>query len=266
MSSFAFSHQFSQRWLATHPPVKYAIIQELDDIATLLQPETELHDYEFTVPNLHEHIESLMVEENKRKEKERIEAERIEQLRQEAIRREEIKREQERQEKIRLEKEALEQQRLAREREEQAERERLEKERQEALIRQKAEEERQAQLAIQREQLKAEISADLSKQMEDYIQLSLKETLEAESQKLRNELKPWLEQEVEKQLAERWEVMKTMQVSETATPQMPVSADIIAETSATETPEIAIAEKPVPEKPVPEKPVPYYRSGKKNRK
>lgn len=208
MSSFAFSHQFSQRWLATHPPVKYAIIQELDDIATLLQPETDLNDYEFAVPNLQVHIENLLADEKQRTEKERIEAERIEQLRQEAIRREELKREQERQEAIRLEKEALEQQRLAREREAQAERERVEKERLDAIANQKAEAERQVKLTSLRKQLKKDITIDLTEHMESYIQLSLKDTMEKESQKLREELRPWLVEEVEKQLNERWDTLQ----------------------------------------------------------
>ena len=32
MSGFAFSHQFSKRWLTTPTPVKHAIIQELDGL------------------------------------------------------------------------------------------------------------------------------------------------------------------------------------------------------------------------------------------
>lgn len=213
MSSFSFTHQFSQRWLATYPPVKYAIIQELDDIATLLQPETQLNDYEFAVPNLHDHVQNLLVQEQERQEIGRIEAERIEQLRQEAVRREELKREQEHQEKIRQEKEALEQQRLAREKEAQAERERVEKDREaqarlDKIAEQQAQEARQAKLMIQREQLKKSITADLNEHMEKYIQVSLQDSLKQESQKLRDELLPWIDETVEKQLAEQWETLQ----------------------------------------------------------
>ena len=70
MSGFAFSHQFSKRWLTTPTPVKHAIIQELDDIAELLQPETDLDSYQFSVPNLHETIENLLAIERARQEEE----------------------------------------------------------------------------------------------------------------------------------------------------------------------------------------------------
>lgn len=59
MSGFAFSHQFSQRWLATPTAIKHTIMQELADIHTLLQPETELENFSFQVDNLHEAVETL---------------------------------------------------------------------------------------------------------------------------------------------------------------------------------------------------------------
>lgn len=59
MSGFAFSHQFSQRWLATPTAIKHTIMQELADIHTLLQPETELDNFSFQVDNLHEAIDTL---------------------------------------------------------------------------------------------------------------------------------------------------------------------------------------------------------------
>ena len=69
MSGFAFSHQFSKRWLATPAPVKHAIIQELDDIVTLLYPDTDLDEYEFSVPNLHDKVEELLAIERDHQEK-----------------------------------------------------------------------------------------------------------------------------------------------------------------------------------------------------
>ena len=69
MSGFAFSHQFSKRWLATPTPVKHAIIQELDDIVTLLQPDTDLDNYQFSVPNLHDKVEELLAVERAHQEK-----------------------------------------------------------------------------------------------------------------------------------------------------------------------------------------------------
>lgn len=59
MSGFAFSHQFSQRWFATPTAIKHTIMQELADIHTLLQPETELESFSFQVDNLHEAVETL---------------------------------------------------------------------------------------------------------------------------------------------------------------------------------------------------------------
>ena len=76
MSGFAFSPQFSQRWLATPPAVKHTIMQELGDIITLLQPETELENYHFTVDSLHDSVEDLMQQEALRQEQVRLEAER----------------------------------------------------------------------------------------------------------------------------------------------------------------------------------------------
>ncbi|WP_352339071.1 hypothetical protein [Psychrobacter sp. 16-MNA-CIBAN-0192] len=59
MSSYSFSHQFYQHW--THAPklVRAAIVQELTDINTLLQPDTELADFSFIEPDLDAHIELL---------------------------------------------------------------------------------------------------------------------------------------------------------------------------------------------------------------
>ena len=59
MSSYSFSHQFYQHW--THAPklVRAAIVQELTDINTLLQPDTELADFSFSEPDLDAHIELL---------------------------------------------------------------------------------------------------------------------------------------------------------------------------------------------------------------
>ena len=130
MSGFAFSHQFSKRWLATPTPVKHAIIQELDDIVTLLYPDTDLDEYEFSVPNLHDKVEELLAIERDHQEK--LQA----QLREREL--EEQRLEQERLEQHRLEQERLENKRLETER---LEKERLEK----AQLTQENEKERQAQ-------------------------------------------------------------------------------------------------------------------------
>lgn len=149
MSGFAFSHQFSKRWLATPTPVKHAIIQELDDIVTLLYPDTDLDEYEFSVPNLHDKVEELLAIERDHQEKlqaqarereleeQRLEQERLEQHRLEQERLENKRLETERLETERLEKERLEQQRLEQiqltqenEKERQAQEERLQRERQ----------------------------------------------------------------------------------------------------------------------------------------
>ena len=149
MSGFAFSHQFSKRWLATPTPVKHAIIQELDDIVTLLYPDTDLDEYEFSVPNLHDKVEELLAIEREHQEKlqaqarereleqQRLEQERLEQHRLEQERLENKRLETERLEKERLEQQRLEQQRLEQiqlaqenEKERQAQEERLQRERQ----------------------------------------------------------------------------------------------------------------------------------------
>lgn len=144
MSGFAFSHQFSKRWLATSTPVKHAIIQELDDIVTLLYPDTDLNGYQFSVPNLHDKVEELLAIERDNQEKlqaqareRELEEQRLEQERLEQHRLEQERLETERLEKERLEKERLEQQRLEQaqltqenEQERQAQEERLQRERQ----------------------------------------------------------------------------------------------------------------------------------------
>ena len=149
MSGFAFSHQFSKRWLATPTPVKHAIIQELDDIVTLLHPDTDLDEYQFSVPNLHDKVEELLAIERDHQEKlqaqareRELEEQRLEQERWEKHRLEQECLETERLEIERLEKERLEQQRLEQqcleqaqltqenEKERQAQEERLQRERQ----------------------------------------------------------------------------------------------------------------------------------------
>ena len=144
MSGFAFSHQFSKRWLATPTPVKHAIIQELDDIVTLLYPDTDLDEYEFSVPNLHDKVEELLAIERDHQEKlqaqarereleeQRLEQERLAQHRLEQERLENKRLETERLEKERLEQQRLEQAQLTQEneKERQAQEERLKRERQ----------------------------------------------------------------------------------------------------------------------------------------
>lgn len=127
MSGFAFSHQFSKRWLATPTPVKHAIIQELDDIVTLLYPDTDLDGYQFSVPNLHDKVEELLAIERDHQEKlqaqareRELEEQRLEQERLAQHRLEQERLENKRLETERLEKERLEQQRLEQQRLEQA--------------------------------------------------------------------------------------------------------------------------------------------------
>lgn len=139
MSGFAFSHQFSKRWLATPTPVKHAIIQELDDIVTLLYPDTDLDEYQFSVPNLHDKVEELLAIERDHQEKlqaqlreRELEEQRLEQERLEQHRLEQERLENKRLETERLEKEHLEQIQLTQENEQerQAQEERLQRERQ----------------------------------------------------------------------------------------------------------------------------------------
>lgn len=105
MSGFAFSHQFSHRWLNTPDVVKQTIVQELNDIVTLLQPTTDLDNFNFRVTNLHDAVESLMEVERIRLQAEREEQQRLEQERLEAQKREAARLEQERLEKERAEQE-----------------------------------------------------------------------------------------------------------------------------------------------------------------
>lgn len=119
MSGFAFSHQFSHRWLNTPDVVKQTIVQELNDIVTLLQPTTDLDNFNFRVTNLHDAVESLMEVERirlqaEREEQQRLEQERLEQERLEQERLEAQKREATRLEQERLEKERAEQEKQAR--------------------------------------------------------------------------------------------------------------------------------------------------------
>ena len=155
MSGFAFSHQFSKRWLATPTPVKHAIIQELDDIVTLLYPDTDLDGYQFSVPNLHDKVEELLAIERDHQEKlqaqlreRELEEQRLEQERLAQHRLEQERLENKRLETERLEKERLEQQRLEAERlkQERHEAEHLEQQRlEQAQLTQENEQERQAQ-------------------------------------------------------------------------------------------------------------------------
>lgn len=139
MSGFAFSHQFSKRWLATPTPVKHAIIQELDDIVTLLYPDTDLDGYQFSVPNLHDKVEELLAIERDHQEKLQAQArerereeQRLEQERLAQQRLEQERLEIERFEQQRLEQQHLEQIQLTQENEQerQAQEERLQRERQ----------------------------------------------------------------------------------------------------------------------------------------
>jgi len=78
MSQVAFSHQFSHRWSNAPQPVKEALFQEFDDIVRLLEAETDLDSFEFTVPDLHEHIEAIYAEVEAERAAARLQAEQLE--------------------------------------------------------------------------------------------------------------------------------------------------------------------------------------------
>lgn len=78
MAQVAFSHQFSHRWINAPQAVKEALIQEFEDIMQLLEEDTDLETFEFTVPDLHAHIDAINAEVAAEKEVARLEAERLE--------------------------------------------------------------------------------------------------------------------------------------------------------------------------------------------
>ena len=59
MSSYSFSHQFSQHWTGAPKPVRAAIVQELTDITDLLQTDTPYEDFEFSIHDLDAHLDDL---------------------------------------------------------------------------------------------------------------------------------------------------------------------------------------------------------------
>ncbi|MGP4951281.1 hypothetical protein ACTXGO_03775 [Psychrobacter sp. T6-1] len=59
MSSYSFSQQFYQRWTYAPELIRAAIIQELTDITTLLQPETSFEDFVFDTHDLDAHLDEL---------------------------------------------------------------------------------------------------------------------------------------------------------------------------------------------------------------
>lgn len=82
MTQVAFSHQFSHRWANAPLQVKGALIQELDDIVQLLDNQTDLEQFEFSIPDLHEYIDTIYAEiaaeqEAARQEASRLEAEQL---------------------------------------------------------------------------------------------------------------------------------------------------------------------------------------------
>lgn len=86
MAQVAFSHQFSHRWSNAPQAVKDALLQEFEDIMLLLDADTDLESFEFTVPDLHSHIDAINAEVAAEKEVARLEAERLEAERLEAER------------------------------------------------------------------------------------------------------------------------------------------------------------------------------------
>lgn len=59
MSSYSFSHQFYQHWTQAPEPIRAAIVQELTDITTLLQPDTSFEGFTFNIKNLDVHVDDL---------------------------------------------------------------------------------------------------------------------------------------------------------------------------------------------------------------
>ena len=172
MSGFAFSPQFSQRWLATSDSIKTAIINELDDIHTLLQRDTDIDTFQFRVNNLHDEVETIIVKE-RQAEAERIAKEQaLQRLEQERL---------ERERQAKLEQERREQEALQKQIEARLEAERLEKE----LLA------KQAHI----DNVKQDIIDSLSKKLDDYFD----EKMDA----LRQEMQAWLTAEVDKQLQEK---------------------------------------------------------------
>ena len=86
MAQVAFSHQFSHRWSNAPQAVKDALLQEFEDIMLLLDADTDLESFEFTVPDLHSHIDAINAEVAAEKEAARLEAQRLEAERLEAER------------------------------------------------------------------------------------------------------------------------------------------------------------------------------------
>ncbi|WP_169393316.1 MULTISPECIES: hypothetical protein [Psychrobacter] len=81
MSSYSFSHQFYQRWTQTPEFIRSAIVQELADIATLLQFDTELQSHQFTVDDLDAHLNTLYQKHLEAENKRRLDAEQQEKRR-----------------------------------------------------------------------------------------------------------------------------------------------------------------------------------------
>lgn len=104
MAQVAFSHQFSHRWSNAPQAVKEALLQEFEDIMLLLEADTDLENFEFSVPDLHAHIDAINAEIRAEKEAELLENER-----QEAER---LQLEAEEAERAMLEQQAAEQQRV----------------------------------------------------------------------------------------------------------------------------------------------------------
>lgn len=86
MAQVAFSHQFSHRWSNAPQAVKDALLQEFEDIMLLLDADTDLESFEFTVPDLHSHIDAINAEVAAEKEAARLEMEKLEAERLEAER------------------------------------------------------------------------------------------------------------------------------------------------------------------------------------
>lgn len=59
MSQIAFSHQFANRWTNAPQQVKAALIQELNDIVTLLDADTDLDSFQFAIADVNAYIDGV---------------------------------------------------------------------------------------------------------------------------------------------------------------------------------------------------------------
>ncbi len=70
MSSYSFSHQFYQHWTSAPQAIRAAIVQELQDITTLLQTDIPFEKFVFSNHDLDAHLDDLYGAHDKQQAKE----------------------------------------------------------------------------------------------------------------------------------------------------------------------------------------------------